>query len=149
MSLAAAMAVALGPWLGMIRAEAARAGVEPATLAAIVYHESRGNPRALYQEHDGDCSVGLGQVKVRGCDARRVAELMVPQENLRTAAKILKATKRWCQRRKSDEHCRAGNRLFPWGGAANRYAGATSKMARELVPMRAVAKRLVSPRRRR
>lgn len=148
MSLSAAMAMALAPWLTGIEREAARAGVEAATLAAIVYHESHGNPRALYQEHDGDCSVGLAQVKVKGCDAVRVAALMVPDTNLRVAAKILKATKRWCQRHKSDRHCRAGNQLFPWGGAANRYAGATSRFAVELRPMRKAALTILKQRRR-
>jgi soluble lytic murein transglycosylase-like protein len=138
------MAIALGPWLGVIRAEARRAGVEASTLAAIVYHESHGNPRAVYQERDGDCSVGLAQVKVKGCDAPRVAALMVPASNLRAAAKILRGTGRWCRRHRSDRHCRAGERVFAGGGAVNRYAGATSSFARELAPMRAVARRLVA-----
>lgn len=137
------MAVALGPWLGMIRFEAVRSGVDPVTLAAIVYHESHGNPRALYQERDGDCSVGLAQVKVKACDAARVAALMVPSTNLRTAAQILKRTRRWCIAHRSDRHCRAGERVFRGGGAANRYAGATSRFAVELAPMRRVARALL------
>lgn len=143
MSLAAAMAVALGPWLGLIRHEASRAGVDEATLAAIVYHESHGYPGAIYQERDGDCSVGLAQVKVKACDAPRVASLLVPATNLRTAAKILKGTSRWCRRHRSDRYCRAGERVFAGGGAVNRYAGATTKFAAELAPMRRTARALL------
>ena len=143
MSLAAAMAVALGPWLGLIEAESVRAHVDPATLTAIVYHESHGQPSRIYQERDGDCSVGLAQVKVKSCDAARVASLLVPATNIRAAATILRATRRWCVRHPSDRYCRAGNRVFPGGGAANRYAGATTKFALELAPMRKQARALL------
>lgn len=136
-SLGAAMYVALRAWLPLIQAEAHAAGVEPLTLAAIVYHESRGNPALVYHERDGACSIGLGQVRVAGCaDPERIARLKDPAYNLRVSARILAATKRWCRQHPKDKHCRAGERAFPGGGSVNRYAGATSRFAPEVGRLR-------------
>lgn len=128
MSEAAALALALCALQPAIRAEARRARVDPVTLGAIVWLESRGRPGVVFVERDGDCSVGLGQVK-GSCDPARVRALQDPLAGLRASASVLRATTRWCRAHRSDRFCRAGERAFRGGGAANRYAGASTRYA--------------------
>lgn len=121
----AAMLCSLGP---SIRAEARRARVDPVTLGAIVWLESRGRPGVVFVERDGDCSVGLGQVK-GSCDPARVRALQDPLAGLRASASVLRATTRWCRAHRRDRFCLAGERAFRGGGAVNRYAGASTRYA--------------------
>ena len=128
MNLGLLMLKTLGPVLALIVSTAKEEGVHPRTLAAIVYMESRGQAGVVGRERDGDCSVGLGQIK-GSCAPERLARLQDPSVNLHTAAKILKANERWCRKHVREKRCRAGERVFRGGGAVNLYAGNTTKHA--------------------
>lgn len=128
MNLGLLMLKALKPLLPLIIATAQHYHVHPRTLAAIVYMESRGQPGIVGRERDGDCSVGLGQIK-GSCDPARIARLQDPAVNLASAASILRANERWCSRHRREKRCAAGERVFRGGGAVNLYAGNTTKHA--------------------
>lgn len=119
----------LGPWLALIFSTAHAAHVDPHTLGAIVYLESRGQPHLVAKERNGTCSVGLGMVNVPDCDPVRISSLQDPAFNLRVAALVLRANQRWCRRHPSEWRCRAGNRVMKNGGALNTYAGWTTSYA--------------------
>jgi hypothetical protein len=129
------MLKALGPLLPLIVATAKAEHVHPRTLAAIVYMESRGLPSTVGRERDGDCSVGLGQIK-GSCDPERVARLQDPSVNLRVAARILRANESWCRKHVQERRCVAGERVFRGGGAVNLYAGNTNKHAKKVWKLR-------------
>jgi len=140
MRLGPLMLVALHGWLPLIKAESKRAHVDHLTLAAIVWHESHGRPGEVFQEKDGACSVGLGGIRVPACDPNRAAELRDPSKNLRAAATILGANRLWCQKH-HDRQCRAGDRVFPGGGAVNHYGGGGTAYAPVIKHLRAVLAR--------
>lgn len=145
MNLPALMFAALHGWLPMIRHEARAARVDTLTLAAIVWHESRGDPGAFFQERDGACSVGLGGVRVAGCREPAASELHDPEFNLRASARILAANERWCRQHRRDRQCRAGERVFRGGGAVNHYGGNGTAYAHEVLKLRrALARALFS-----
>lgn len=126
----------LAPWMALVLSTATAERVDPATLGAIVYLESRGQPHLVAKERNGTCSVGLGMVNVPDCDPMRISSLQDPAFNLRVAAKILKANQRWCRRHPSEWRCRAGERSFRGGGALNCYAGNTKAYAPRVKPVR-------------
>jgi hypothetical protein len=126
----------LKPWLALIVATASAEHVDPRTLAAIVFLESRGQPHLVSNERNGTCSVGLGQVNVADCDPVKMSALHDPAYNLRVSAKILKANRRWCRRHPSEWRCRAGERVFKGGGAVNCYAGNTKAYAPRVAKVR-------------
>jgi hypothetical protein len=136
MKLAAAILLALRPWWPMIQSEARAEHVDRHELGAIVWHESRGNPNAFYQEKGGNCSIGLGGIYVPRCEPGRVARLRNPSFNLRTAAQMLGANRRYCRAHPREHRCAAGERVFRGGGAVNLYAGNTTRFAAELVPLK-------------
>ena len=88
----------LAPWMALIFSTATAAHVDPATLGAIVFLESRGQPHLVSEERNGSCSVGLGMVNVPDCDPVRISALQDPAFNLRAAALALRANQRWCRR---------------------------------------------------
>lgn len=126
----------LGPWMALVFSTATAAHVDPATLGAVVFLESRGQPHLVSKERNGSCSVGLGMVNVPDCDPVRISALQDPAFNLRTAALILRANQRWCRRHPSEWRCRAGERSFRGGGALNCYAGWTKAYAPKVKPVR-------------
>lgn len=126
------MLIALRHWWPAIQSEAHRAHVNEYVVAAIVWHESRGNPHAFYEERGGNCSIGLGGIYVRGCAPARVAELRNPSVNLRTSARMLAANARYCRKHPKERRCKAGERVFRGGGAVNLYAGNTTSFAKEV-----------------
>lgn len=136
MKIAAAMLLALRPWWPMIQSEARAEHVDRHVLAAIVWHESRGNPHAFYQEKGDNCSVGLGGIYVRGCDPQRAALLRNPSFNLRASARILGANLRYCRAHPREHRCAAGERVFRGGGAVNLYAGNTTRYAPEVLRLK-------------
>ena len=131
------MLLALRPWWPAIQAEARAAHEDRYTLAAIVWHESRGNPHAFYQEKGGSCSIGLGGIYVRSCEPSLVARLRDPSFNLRTSARMLRANRRYCRAHPREHRCAAGERVFRGGGAVNLYAGNTTRFAKEVRNLRA------------
>lgn len=126
----------LKPWLALILATATAEHVDPRTLAAIVFLESRGQPHLVSREKNGTCSVGLGMVNVPDCDLSKISALQDPAHNLRVAAKILHANQRWCRRHKTEWRCRAGERVFRGGGGVNTYAGNTKRYAPRVAKVR-------------
>lgn len=144
MKLAAAMLLALRPWWPTIQHEARAAHVDPHTLAAIVWHESRGNPHGFYQEKGGHCSIGLGGIYVKHCEPERVARLREPGFNLRTAARMLKANAAYCRKHPRERRCAAGERVFRGGGAVNLYAGNTTRHAGVVLKLRKKLRPLLS-----
>lgn len=143
MTLAALVCASVCPWMPLILSEA-RTREEALTLAAIVHVESRGQPGLVGVEKNGSCSVGLGMVNVPDCDPDKIQSLKDPVTNIRTSAKILRATRSWCATHPRDRHCRAGERVFRGGGAVNRYAGRTSSYAPRVAPVRAALRRACS-----
>lgn len=137
-NLAAAMLLSLRGWMPLIQHEARAAHVDTMTLAAIVWHESRGNPGAFFQERGEACSVGLGGVYVPGCAPSRVAALKDPAYNLRISAKILAANQRWCRAHRYERRCAAGERVFKGGGGVNCYGGNSVRFAGEVLKIRRV-----------
>ena len=127
---------ALGPWMALIFSTAAEAKVDPYTLGAIVYLESRGQAHIVSKERNGSCSVGLGQVNVPDCAPERISALRAPAYNLRVSAQILRANERWCRKHRKDRRCRSGNRLWKGGGAVNCYAGNTTRYAPRVAKVR-------------
>ncbi len=142
----------LRPWLALIIATASAERVDPRTLAAIVFLESRGQPHLVSKERNGTCSVGLGMVNVRDCNPETISSLQDPAHNLRVSAKILKANQRWCRRHPTEWRCRSGERAFRGGGAVNCYAGRTKAYAprvlavRRLLPKKLVPRHMLSGR---
>ncbi len=128
----------LSPWLALIFSTATAAHVDPHTLGAIVFLESRGQPHLVAKERNGSCSVGLGMVNVPDCDPMRISALQDPAFNLRVAALTLRANQRWCRRHPSEWRCRAGERAFRGGGGVNTYAGNTKAYAPRVKPVRQV-----------
>lgn len=126
----------LKPWLALILATATAEHVDPRTLAAIVFLESRGQPYLVSREKNGTCSVGLGMVNVPDCDPSKISALQDPAHNLRVAARILHANQRWCRRHKTEWRCRAGERVFRGGGGVNTYAGNTKRYAPRVARVR-------------
>ena len=149
MNLAAAMFLSLHGWMPLIQRESRAEHVDAMTLAAIVWHESRGDPGAFFKERGAACSVGLGGVYVPDCSPARVAVLRDPSRNLRVSAKILAANQRWCARHRRERRCAAGERAFRGGGGVNCYGGNSTRFAVEIKKIRrALARALVtSPRR--
>jgi hypothetical protein len=137
----------LKPWLALIVAMASAERVDPRTLAAIVFLESKGQPHLVARERNGTCSVGLGQVNVPDCDPMKISSLHDPAYNLRVSAKILKANQRWCRRHPSEWRCRAGERAFRGGGAVNCYAGNTKFYAPRVAKVRRLLPVALRPRR--
>ena len=137
-ALTVVILVALKPWLGLIHTEAKKHHVDPRTLAAIVWHESRGNPQLVSREANGTCSVGLAMINVRDCDPDKIARLKDPATNIHRAAVILRANARWCRAHPSDRYCRAGERVFRGGGAVNHCAGRSTTFAVEIAELRRV-----------
>lgn len=131
----------LAPWMALVFSTATAEHVDPATLGAIVFLESRGQPHLVARERNGTCSVGLGMVNVPDCDPVRISSLQDPAFNLRVAAKILRANQRWCRRHPSEWRCRAGNRVMKDGGALNTYAGWTTSYAPRIKPVRRTLQR--------
>lgn len=130
------MLLALHGWLPMIRHEARARHVDYLTVAAIVWHESHGDPNAYFKERGEACSVGLGGIYVPDCDPRTVSELHDPVFNVRASVRILAANQRWCRRHRRDRQCRAGERVFRGGGAVNHYGGRTTTYAAEVLKLR-------------
>lgn len=126
----------LKPWLALIVATASAENVDPRTLAAIVFLESRGQSHLVSKERNGTCSVGLGMVNVPDCDQERISSLHDPAYNLRVSAKILKANQRWCRRHSGEWRCRAGEKSFRGGGGVNCYAGNTKTYAPRVANIR-------------
>lgn len=133
----------VGPWMALILSTASAERVDPATLGAIVFLESRGQPHLVAKEKNGTCSVGLGMVNVKDCDPVRMSSLQDPAFNLRVAAKILRANQRWCRKHPSEWRCRAGEKSFRGGGGVNTYAGNTKAYAPRVKPVRRVLQRAV------
>lgn len=138
-SLGLAIFVALRGWLPLIEHEARAAGVDPSTLAVIIWHESRGRSGEVFHERDGACSIGLGGIRVPGCEPARVQQLKSPAYNIRMAAKILRANERWCKKRR-DRQCVAGDRVFRGGGAVNHYGGHGTRYAHTVLKLKRALK---------
>lgn len=131
----------LKPWLALILFTASAEKVDPKTLAAIVFLESRGQPHLVAHERNGTCSVGLAMINVPDCDPVRMSALQDPAFNLRVSAKILKANAKWCKKHPRERRCRAGERVFPGGGAVNLYAGNTTRYAPRVAKLRKLVAR--------
>lgn len=71
--------------------------LDPYIFYAIVRVESRWHSSAIGYEGDGSCWVGLGQVRVPGCDPEKVQPLYDPIYNLHRSAIIQREAKKWCK----------------------------------------------------
>ena len=124
----------------LVRVSAKQAGVRWDVLGAIVWRESRANSRAWGWEKDGDCSVGLGGVRVDGCDPERAAALLEPATNLRAAAVILRNGFRWCRDRPRYPACKQARRKGV-SQAVTMYSGGSTSYAREIERTRKIVAR--------
>lgn len=79
-----------------IASESQKRHLDPWVFWALVRTESRFQSGVVHQEKNGDCSVGLTQIKVTNCDQARVAVLLDPVTNLRTSAVIQQKQREWC-----------------------------------------------------
>ena len=70
--------------------------LDPWIFVAIVDHETRWDARVVRHEHDGTCSVGLGQINVP-CGDSYIAPLQDPRVNIRRMGKILQHLKSHCR----------------------------------------------------
>ncbi len=108
-----------------VREAEVRWALPPALLVAVVLHESSGRQRLITRERGGHCSVGAGQVMVRGCHRERVQRLLVLSVNLDAAARVLDRSRRLCEAHRRWSACRrsrwalynAGSATW-WGGVA-------------------------------
>jgi hypothetical protein len=76
--------------------EADRNNLDPWLFHGIVYIESRWTPGVVRREEDGSCSIGLGQINVRRCEASKVQPLRDPRENLRRMGDFLSTIRDSC-----------------------------------------------------
>lgn len=67
---------------------ASRSHLDPWLIVELVRTETRWQPAHVRHEHDGTCSVGLGQIN-GPCTPGHVARLLDPRRNLRRTAAIL------------------------------------------------------------
>jgi len=72
-----------------------RNGIDPWLLVEVVHRETRWIPTLVRHEHNGSCSVGLGQVN-GSCEASFVLPLLGARRNLRRSARILGQLRSHC-----------------------------------------------------
>lgn len=127
----------------LVRLSAKQVGVRWDVLGAIVWRESRGNSRSWGWEKDGDCSVGLGGVRVDGCDLARAEALLDPATNLAASAVILRSGYRWCRDRPGYPACRRA-RQSGVSGAVTMYSGGSTVYAKAIERVRKIVARCPS-----
>ena len=77
--------------------EARERNLDPWVFQAIIHQETRWTATAVRREHDGSCSVGLGQINTR-CGSEEVATLLNPHNNIKRMGKFLSRIRRACRR---------------------------------------------------
>ena len=77
--------------------EARSSSLDPFIFFAIVKMESRWHSSAIGHEKEGSCWVGLGQIRVPGCDPEKVQPLYEPLYNLHRSAIVQREAKKWCK----------------------------------------------------
>jgi len=99
--------------------------IDPYIFYAIVHMESRWHSNAIGHEKDGSCWVGLGQIRVPGCDPEKVQPLYDPIYNLHRSAIIQREAKKWCKM-----HVCKGGWLRLYNNSA-KYVAEVQRIAKE------------------
>lgn len=110
-----------------VESQTTEQGVDPWLVDAIIERESKWRRTVFRREHDGSCSVGLGQINVRNCDPQKTDRLRDPLENIRRTTLQLAMIKKICPKVWKKNRCQGLGWVGLYNPGDRRYARAIQR----------------------